>query len=339
MFAREANSSEIIKGAMADIIFLANDCEKGEGPAIAKKFGIRGYPTYYAVNAQGEPIERWIGYDVAQGWADRVAAARRDTRTLVEKKAAFAAQPTADLAESMANDVATGYDWAGSVALFKQARDLAPERGDALTRAILTNMVSSEDTDFTFEEIRAEGDRLLTAAGTTAEDRVDLGSMLMDAAGARGREADGLPYLERALGAATGLPDDSRVARTVKFLQITHALLVEKNTPRAVDLRKSLMPANWLEEAKRLNQFAAWCLGADVNLDEADVMVLKAVELAKTDPERVRYLGTAAEVSLKRGDAATALERGARALALDPENEDAKDLVARAEAAQAGKTN
>jgi predicted Zn-dependent protease len=113
--------------------------------------------------------------------------------------------------------------------------------------------------------------------------------------------------------------------------------MVEKNTQRAVDLRKSLMPANWQDDAKRLNQFAAWCLDSGVNLDEADVTVLKAVELAKTDAERGRYLATATEIALKRGDANAAVERGKQALALDPANEDTVDLVARAEAALAGK--
>ncbi len=333
MFAREASSSEIIKGAMADVIFLANDCEKGEGPAIAKKFGIRGYPTYYAVNAKGEPIERWIGYDTAQGWADRVAAARRDTRTLVEKRAAYAVAPTAELAESMANDVATDYDWAGSVAYFKKVRELAPARTDEVTRTIFMYMATSDAEDFTFEDIRTEGERVLGAAATTAEDRVELGSLMMDAAESHDRVADGIPYLERALGAATGLPDDSKVARTVKYLQISHALLVEKNTPRAVDLRKSLMPENWQQEARRLVQFAAWCMQNGVNLDEADAMALKAVELAKTDAERGRYLGTAGEVALKRGDTAAALERAQKALAIEPENEAYKDLVTRVETA------
>ena len=320
---------------MTGIIFLANDCEKGEGPAIAKKFGVHGYPTYYAVNAAGEPVERWIGYDDAQAWADRVAAARRDTRTLVEKKDAFGKQPTADLAESMANDTATAYDWAGSVPLFRQARDLAPARADVLTRAIVSSMAEADTTDFTFAEIRAEAEHVLSAAGTTAEDRVEMCSTLMDAASARDRDADGLPYLERALGAATGLPDDSKVARTVKFLQVTHALLVEKNTARAVDIRRSLLPANWQEDAKRLNQFAWWCCSNGVNLDEADALVLKAVELAKSDPERARYLGTAAEISLKRGDATAAVERGRRALALAPDNEQIKEQVAKFEAALA----
>ncbi len=333
MFAREASSSEIIKGAMADVIFLANDCEKGEGPAIAKKFGIRGYPTYYAVNAKGEPIERWIGYDTAQGWADRVAAARRDTRTLVEKRAAYAVAPTAELAETMANDVATDYDWAGSVGYFRKVRELAPARADEVTRTIFMYMAEADPADFTFDDIRTEGERVMAAAGTTAEDRVELGSLMMDAAESHERVADGIPYLERALGAATGLPDDSKVARTVKFLQITHALKVEKNASRAVELRKSLMVENWQQEARRLNQFAAWCLQNEVNLDEADALVLKAVELAKTDGERGRYLSTAGEIALKRGDTAAALERAQKALAIEPENENYKDLVTRVETA------
>lgn len=336
MFAREASSSDVIKGALADVIFLKVDCEKGEGPTVAQKYSVRGYPTYYAVNGQGEPIERWIGYDGPDAFARNVAAARRDTRTLAQKKEAFAKEPTADLALSMANDVATGYDWAGAVKFFRQARDLDPARSDECTRNVFMYMFyAAEDGNVAFDEMKAEGDRVLAAAGTTREDRIDVSSMLLQAARKQDRLADGLPYLEAALEAAVGLPDDSPAARTVRSLKVDHALLVEKDIPKAVALRQAMLPENWRQEPKRLNQFAWWCLENNVNLEEAEALVLQAVELADNDGDRANYLDTAAEICLKRGNCADAIGHIKRAIELAPDREYFKEQLAKFEAALA----
>lgn len=333
MFAREASSSDVIKSALAEVVFLKVDCEKGEGPDIAKKYNVRGYPTYYAVNAAGEPIERWIGYDGPDAFARSVAAARRDTRTLAEKKEAFAKAPTADLALSLANDVATGYDWAGAVKFFRQARDLDPSRADDMTRNIFTYMFyGAEGGGFTFEEMKSEGDRVLAAAGTTAADKVELSAMMLQLARAQDRLADGIPYLESGLAAAEGLPEDSPAARTIRGLKVDHALLVEKDAAKAVGLRKAMLPENWEQEPRRLNQFAWWCLENEVNLEEAEALVLRAVELSQDDGDRANYLDTAAEICLKRGNCEEAIARIKRAIELVPDREYFKEQLAKFEA-------
>lgn len=336
MFAREASSSDVIKSALAGVVFLKVDCEKGEGPAIAEKYNVRGYPTYYAVNAAGEPVERWIGYDGPEAFARAVAAATRDTRTLVAKREAFAAQPTADLALSLANDVATGYDWAGAVKFFRQARDLDATRADECTRNIFTYMFYAED-GFTFDEVKVEGDRVLAAAGTTPEDGIDLAAMMLQLARKHERVADGLPYLQRALEAAAGLPEDTPAARTIRSLKVDHALLVEKDVPKAVGLRKAMLPENWEQDPKRLNQFAWWCYENGINLEEAEALVLRAVELSDSDGDRANYLDTAAEICLKRGNCEEAIARIRKAIELAPDREYFKEQLAKFEAALAQK--
>ena len=338
MFAREASSSDVIKSALAEVVFLKVDCEKGEGPAVAQKYNVRGYPTYYAVNADGEPIERWIGYDGPEAFAGAVAASRRDTRTLAQKREAFAKAPTADLAWSLANDVATGYDWAGAVKYFRQARDLDASRADECTRNIFTYMFyGAEDGGFTFEEMKAEGDRVLAAPGTTDADRVELSAMMLQLARKQQRVADGIPYLTAALAAAAGLPEDSPSARTVRSLKVDHALLVEKDTAKAIELRKAMLPENWQQEPRRLNQFAWWCWENDINLEEAEALVLRAVELAEEPGDRANYLDTAAEICLKRGNCEDAIARIKQAIELEPEREYFKEQLAKFEAALAQK--
>ncbi len=89
MFAREVNENAAMKDVLADAILFNVDCEKGEGPEIAEKYGIRGFPTYIAMNGQGEVSDSWIGYEGPEKWVASVEAAKKDPRTIVEKTAAF----------------------------------------------------------------------------------------------------------------------------------------------------------------------------------------------------------------------------------------------------------
>jgi len=332
------NSSDILKSALADVVFLKVDCEKGAGPELAKQFEIHAYPTYYVVNADGEAIEHWVGYEDAAAWAEVVAAAKADPRPLTAKAAAHATQPTAALAISLANDVLAKDDYAGAVKLFRQARDLDPARAAACTENIFMAMIyGAGEGLFGFADLRGEGDRILAAPTTTTEDRVELASLLLGAARDQDHVADAIPYLVDALKAAEGLPEDTRVARTLGGLRVDHALLVEKDAPKAIGLRKAMMPEGWLQEARRLNQFAWWCFQNGVNLDEADTLILQAVDLAADDGEKARCLDTAAEIALARGNADEAVARAKRALELQPERGQYKEQLAKFEAAAAKK--
>ena len=338
MFAREVNSSDILKAALADVVFLKVDCEKGAGPELARQFEIHAYPTYYVVNAQGEPVEHWVGYEDAAAWAAMVAAAHADPRTLAAKRTAHEAQPAAPLAISLANDRLAMDDYAGAVKLFRQARDLDPARAAACTENIFMAMIyGSGEGLFAFDELRGEGDRILAAPTTSTEDRVELASLLLGAARDQDHVADAVPYLVDALKAAEGLPEDTPVARTLKGLRVDHALLVEKDAPKAVTLRKEMMPEGWLQEARRLNQFAWWCFQNGVDLYEADTLIMQAVDLAADDGEKARCLDTAAEIALARGRADEPVTRARRAAELQPDNGQYKEQLARFEAAAAKK--
>ena len=338
MFAREVNSSDILKAALADVVFFKVDCEKGDGPALAKQFEIRAYPTYYVVNAGGEPVEHWVGYEDAAAWAEVVAAAHADPRPLTAKRTAHEAKPTAALAISLANDTLAKDDYAGAVKLFRQARDLDPARAAMCTENIFMAMIyGAGEGLFTFAELQGEGDRILAAPTTTTEDRVELASLLLGAARDQGHVEGAVPYLVDALKAAEGLPEDTRVARTLKGLRVDHALLVEKDAPKAVELRKAMMPEGWLQEARRLNQFAWWCFQNGVNLDEAETLIVQAVDLAGDDGEKARCLDTAAEISLARGRTDEAVARAQRAVELQPERQEYKEQLAKFTAAAAKK--
>jgi len=52
----------VITFANNNFISLKIDAEKGEGPDLVKQYKIPGYPTLIFVNADGNEIDRIIGY-------------------------------------------------------------------------------------------------------------------------------------------------------------------------------------------------------------------------------------------------------------------------------------
>jgi thiol-disulfide isomerase/thioredoxin len=59
---------------MRGFVAVHVDAEKGEGPALAKRFGVRGFPTLVVVDASGDEVDRIVGYLAAEPFT---AEARR----------------------------------------------------------------------------------------------------------------------------------------------------------------------------------------------------------------------------------------------------------------------
>ena len=89
MFARAAESDEAILAVLEKAILYPIDCEKGEGIEVAKRYNVRGYPTFKVVNGKGEELECFIGYEGPEKWVSSVEAGVNDQRTLVEKAKAY----------------------------------------------------------------------------------------------------------------------------------------------------------------------------------------------------------------------------------------------------------
>jgi len=328
VFARAVNENDAIKNALNDVILYQVDCEKGEGIEVAKKYEVRGYPTFIAMNGKGEVTDRWIGYDGPDAWAEVAIAAAADPRTIPEKKAAFDADPTVGLAVCLANDASTGYDFRSAAEYFSKARELDAANADQYTEKILTSMYyGSRGNTFTFDEVEVEAKLAFASANATAEQKVDLALMLRNMA----RQADAperaVPYLEMALKASKGSTDEGVMENRV-HLEIDYALLVEKDADKALKLFRSTLDEDWMENANKLNNFAWWCFENDVNLDEALEMALKGVEIADAGASQANILDTAAEICNKLGNCEQAVEHMQRAIELDPDKQYFKDQLA-----------
>ncbi len=319
---------------MQGAVFAKVNTEKGKGPDISGTYGIKALPTFVVVNGDGEITDRWVGYAGPEAWAAAVRKAKADPRTINAKRTAFAAEPTADLAASLANDAACEFDYHGAVNYFRQARSLDPDHAEGYTEDILTNMYyGARSKAFTFDEIATEADLALALPTTTLEQKENLAAMVSGMARSMGTPERAVPYIKAVLQEDAGEegPSDTRLS-----LMVENALLVEHDEAKAVSLRKQLLPEGWQDDPAQLNSFAWWCFQNGVNLAEAEQLALHGAELAADDAERANILDTAAEISAARGNPDQALEHAKRAAELDPDKDYFKQQVDRFTSEAAG---
>ena len=321
MFAGAVNSNAEIMAALEGTILLQIDCEKGEGVELAKKYDIRGFPTFMMVDAKGEITDRWIGYGGPTSWAANVAAGKADRRTMAVKKEAYAAEPTTVLAQALANDAATDGDYQAAVGFLRQARELDPDSAVDYTTEIVTFMAyGSRQNLFTFEEVEAEVKIVFSAADSNLENRLHASMMALAMARQNGTPAKAAPFLKAAMQASEGNNDPELAAR-IANLQVDHALLVEKDTAKALGMFLEHMPEGWQDDSGQLNRFAWWCFENTVNLEEAEELALRGAELSDSDGQKANILDTAAEIAYARGDQVRAVELIQQAVDLDPEKD------------------
>jgi tetratricopeptide (TPR) repeat protein len=323
------NESPAIRDALQHVVLVRIDCEKGEGPELAKKYGVSGYPTYVVVDGAGEVTDATIGYTDAEAWAAFAVSTTEDRRTIADKTAAYQEAPTAPLAYSLGHHASTKYDFKGAVAYFRVARDLDPGRADVYTESILTNLYyGSYGGDFTVDEVEAEVKPAFAVADSA--EKLNLAKMITVAAREAGQPARAAPYLEAAMAVELD-PDDEDLARTRARLAIDAALIVDKDEARAVALMRESLPEGWQDDPRGLNRFAWWCFENEVNLDEALTLALRGVELAPDDESRAQILDTAAEICNALGDCSRAVAYIKQAIELEPNNEGHKLQLARFE--------
>ena len=331
MFAREVNENAAMIAALDGAILWKVDCEKGEGIEIAEKYEIRGYPTYIAMNGAGEITDRWIGYEGAEKWSTSVVAAKADRRTITEKKVAFEAEPTLELAKALASDASTGSQYKAAVDYYGKAQELDKDNAADYRDEILMSMLYGiEDGSFTMEDVIAKAKPVMASDETPITDKLELAMMMKYMAGKIGQVDKAVPFIAAAMDASEGTTDEEAI-KYRNYLAVDYALLVEKDTSKALELYRAKMPEGWEENPDQLNNFAWWCFENDVNLEQAQEYAHKGVELAEEDGQRANILDTAAEICNALGNCDEALEHIKAAIELDPDKEYLKDQLARFE--------
>lgn len=336
MFARAVNEDATVQAAIQDAILYQIDCEKGEGIELAKRYAIHGYPTFKLVDSKGVELEAWMGYDGPDAWATLVDAGVKDQRTLEAKAAAYKAKPSAVLARTLGNAATTTDDWKGAVDYFKTAQRLDPANAAEYEESVVSYTfygTRGDDAPFGLADLEAVARPAFDCADQTDQGKLMIASMVTYVARAADKPEAAVPYLKEAMEATAGTTDEA-LAKSRSRLEVDYALLVEKDADKAVALKKATFPEGWQDDSSRLNSFAWWCFENGINLQEAEEMAIKGVELAQTDQERASILDTAAELCNALGNCDEAIIRIQRSIELDPENGYYKDQLAKFEQAK-----
>ncbi len=307
------------------MILLKNDCEKGAGVDLAKKYEVGVYPTFAMVNDAGEVTDRWAGYPGVDEFIGMVDQARADMTTIEEKQRRFKAEPSYDLAMRLGRYSEAMFASVDAVDYYRKASALNPDAATELRGKIFMSMyygLRTGDTDP--QMLLGEGEAILNDPNSEMDDVLMVASVIRRV----GDEEHYVPVLKKAL-VATADSDEEAVQHYRKELLVDEALMIHHDPEKALTLKRETLAEGWEQDPAALNQYAWWCFENDLNLQEAYKLAMQGVELASNDGEKANILDTAAEIAFKLGEVDKAIELETKAVQLAPDNEAFKHTLTR----------
>ena len=293
------------------------DCEKGEGIELAKKYNIRGYPTFYLINSQEQPIFVFMGY-AKEYWTEKMNQALSDLSTIAEKKEKFEKQPDETLARMLADYAYAKNELEEAFAYLKKVKKLNPHASRELNIEMFQIVYSGyRANQFTLDTLKATVKEVLN----DSLKEKNKANLLFSMARLLPKAPDDqqlIAYLQDLIKLIRSKPDILRESSKTEA-EILNCLYVEKDVKKALQKKKATLPQGWQENANQLNAFAWWCFENQVNLEEAEQLARKAVALATSAKDRANILDTLAEILSLRGKHQEAINTEKKALELDPQ--------------------
>jgi tetratricopeptide (TPR) repeat protein len=312
------------------------DGEKGEGLDIAKEYKLQGFPTFVFADASGAVMDTWAGYG-KEFFLGRMAEAVADPTTVDQKRARFEKEPTASDAVKLARYHATRGEGPAAVSLYEEAAALDSE-SDYAWELFETTFYGFREEQFEIADLKKRAENLFAVSGIEPSN-LGYAVQMLNSAGRKVEDPQlAAPYLAPAI-AALAASEDPAHARARASLEVEHAVLVEKDLDKAVRLKRATLPEGWMDDAGALNSFAWWCFENSVNLEEAEALGRRGVELAPAGPDRASILDTVAEICNARGNCDDAVELIQRAIEDHPDKEYYKKQLERFRQIRAARAN
>jgi len=297
------------------------DAEAGEGVDIARAYQVAGYPTFVLMNSDGEMIDCWMGFGMEEEFAVSLDKALADPTTVAQKLERFREEPTAEDALKLGDLRQYQGMSAEAVAYYRRAQTLdADPSVDYELRVFGAMARGSWGQLFSAADVSKQADAVF-ASGPEPSAMLEVLYSMKKIAQHEAEPSLWHPYLKATVEAADRFPDDEKFAHKVAYYKPDYALHIEKNVDKAIRYRKEAMPADWMQQANELNNYAWWCFENGINLEEADTMARRGIELAESGREKANILDTLAEICNAREDCSHAVEYIRLAVAEAPEEE------------------
>jgi tetratricopeptide (TPR) repeat protein len=275
------------------------------------------------VDNRGQTIDRWSGYADVAGFITTLHDAESDLATVTEKQARFESKPDGPTAARLARVHETQFEFADAAKLYRRAQELDPGHSSKYAFPLFQALSVGYDnkTGVTFDDMRTAADGALASKETSPQQKLALGAMMSIAAKNEKNPKAMLPYLKAALAASEGTTDPDALKRR-RSLLVDQALYVDGDKQKAVQLKRESMPENWMQNAQQLNRYAWWCFENQVDLEQAEVLARKGIELAKAGSEKAMICDTAAEICNLRGNCKDSVSLMQVAVVEYPKNEE-----------------
>lgn len=321
-FTKASHSDPDLIAALEQVVLLKIDAEKGNGPAMARQYGVRGYPTFVLVSTEGKTITAWAGY-AKDFFLESLNKALADLTPVDQRRARFEEEPTEGDAAALARYHAAGGDHVAAVALFQRAEQLRPIEDHAYAAEIFRNMArAGQEGGFLPEEVFAAADDVLAMDPEHREpwDLLSVAATTLELAVAQAQPQRTGVYVDAAV-AEIGAGADPQLVRMREGLLADYACRVLKDPERAMRHKKASLAEGWEQRCDDLNGMAWWCFQNKIGLREAEAYARQGVALAEAGREKGMILDTLAEICLARGNTAEAVSLMEDALVEVPESE------------------
>ncbi len=298
---------------------LQVNCEKGEGKTLAQKYNIKGYPTFYLVNAQQEPLYVFMGYG-KEYFIETMNTAFSDLTPIAEKMKRFEQNPDPQTAKLLAEFYYAKDDLQKALKCAKKALELSPQKDIGLKKQIFSYAY------WGYRNQQIPLDTLKAVVATFLKDSLDnqtRARFLFYTASVLQQKPDDkelIGFLKELIQLIHAHPDILN-EKNRQEAQVLHCLYVEKDLPKALALKKKSLPEGWQNDPNKLNQFAWWCFENKINLDEAEQLARKGVQLAEDDEFKVYVMDTLAEILSLKGKHQEAIKIEEQALKLAPDKD------------------
>ena len=317
-FKQESHEVTEIKDALNKIVLYKIDCEKGEGIKLAEKYNITGYPTFILVNSDGETITRWVGYE-RDFFLKSIDEALVDLTPIEKRASRFADNPDLQDAIALGRYNSSIAEYKKAVDYFIMAQQLDEDNADDYAYDIFKNTSRGFNREyFTYEEVTKAAGAVFNI--DDQKNIISAARIMSSISRQNDKTEDAAKYLQKGL-AASASSDDPEIKTIHNLMQVDYNLFVTGDSAKAVQFKKASMNDGWTEDANDLNSFAWWCYENLVNLDEAEKLARKAVNLSEPGKAKAMILDTVAHILKARGNIEEAIKFMEMAVAENPDDE------------------
>ncbi len=283
------------------------------------------------VTPEGDLIDRWVGYNDAFSFMETASQGLSDPITLENRSERYKADATSLDAAVLGRVAGATGEYEEALNYYRNAEKLNDDNGVDFAYEIFNAASDAYGAGkYSFDEFLASADAVIASENTRPVELLFTAYTVSRVA----HRAENPKLQERFLDAALSATADTKDEDVRKWradLEIEQALYIEEDKDKALKIKRANLPEGWMDEPGQLNNFAWFCFEQNINLEEAEQLARKGVELAEPGKEKAMILDTVAEICNTRGACEDAVELVRAALAEDPESDYYKSQLERFE--------